>query len=282
MILTNAKLKLRGQLMTKIYIICDLEGTAGVVDHRQQCWFDGKYYEQARRLATLELNALVEGALQGGATEIAAWDGHGPFPGGIDVELLHPACRLVMGAGNAGPTGYEGFDAMFMVGFHAMAGTPRAVLAHSFMGNIAECRLNGLKLGEIGLNCLTLGMAGIPCVFLAGDQAAADEVRALIPGVETAVVKKGLSPTPVGILTQAPMVSLSPARAQEVIRESARRAMNLVGKIAPFRLEPPYTAQVRFSEEKCANQSAQAEGVRRLDTLTVEKSGNDLDGIMPF
>ena len=154
--------------MTKIFVICDLEGTAGVVDHRQQCWFDGKYYEQARRLATLELNALVEGALQGGATEIAAWDGHGPFPGGIDVELLHPACRLVMGAGDAGPTGYEGFDAMFMVGFHAMAGTPRAVLAHSFMGNIAECRLNGLKLGEIGLNCLTLGMAGIPCVFLAG------------------------------------------------------------------------------------------------------------------
>lgn len=44
----------------KIYVICDLEGTAGVIDHHQQCWFDGKYYEQARRLATLELNALVE------------------------------------------------------------------------------------------------------------------------------------------------------------------------------------------------------------------------------
>ena len=124
MILTNAKLKLRGQLMTKIYIICDLEGTAGVVDHRQQCWFDGKYYEQARRLATLELNALVEGALQGGATEIAAWDGHGPFPGGIDVELLHPACRLVMGAGDAGPTGYEGFDAIITLGAVIRGATP--------------------------------------------------------------------------------------------------------------------------------------------------------------
>lgn len=266
----------------KIYVICDLEGTAGVVDHRQQCWFDGKCYEQARRMATLELNALVEGALQGGATEIAAWDGHGPFPGGIDVELLHPACRLVMGAGESGPVGFEGFDAMFLLGFHAMAGTPRAVLAHSFTGFISECRLNGLMLGEIGLNCATLGMAGIPCVFLAGDQAAANEVRALIPGVETAVVKEGLSPSPVGVFTQAPMISLSPVRAQEVIRESARRAMNLVGKIAPFRIEPPYTAQVRFTEEKYADQNAQRAGIRRLDPLTVEKSGNELDGIMPF
>ena len=77
----------------KIYVICDLEGVAGVIDHRQQCqwdvsreWFP-RYYEQARRLATLELNALVEGALEGGAKEIVAWDGHGNFPGGLDVEL---------------------------------------------------------------------------------------------------------------------------------------------------------------------------------------------------
>ena len=50
----------------KIYIMCDLEGAAGVIDHRRQCWFDGEYYKQARQLATLELNALVEGGLEGG------------------------------------------------------------------------------------------------------------------------------------------------------------------------------------------------------------------------
>ena len=41
----------------KIYVVCDLEGVAGVIDHRQQCQWDlstewfGRYYEQARRLA---------------------------------------------------------------------------------------------------------------------------------------------------------------------------------------------------------------------------------------
>jgi len=46
---------------------------------------DGGYYQQAIRMVTLELNALVEGALVGGATEVYAWPGHGAFPGGIDV-----------------------------------------------------------------------------------------------------------------------------------------------------------------------------------------------------
>src|SRR5512141_2307929 len=113
----------KGVFAMKIYVCCDLEGTAGVVDHRQQCWFDGAYYHQARRLATLELNALVEGALEGGASEVFAWDGHGNFPGGLDVELLHPGCRMVMGAGDGGPAGLDGsFAAMFQLGLHGMAG----------------------------------------------------------------------------------------------------------------------------------------------------------------
>lgn len=65
----------------RIYVACDLEGVAGVVDHRLPCQWDAAmgwhslYLAQARRLATLELNALVEGELEGGATEVVAWDG---------------------------------------------------------------------------------------------------------------------------------------------------------------------------------------------------------------
>lgn len=56
----------------KVYVSCDIEGTAGVVDHRQQCQFDSVYYRQARRQATLELNAAVEGVLEAGASEVVA------------------------------------------------------------------------------------------------------------------------------------------------------------------------------------------------------------------
>ena len=61
----------------KVYIMCDIEGVAGVVDFKLQCMTEGRYYDQATRMATLELNALVEG----GATEVYAWPGHGPSQG---------------------------------------------------------------------------------------------------------------------------------------------------------------------------------------------------------
>lgn len=261
----------------KIYVCCDLEGTAGVVDHRQQCWFDGAYYLQARRLATLELNALVEGALAGGASEIIAWDGHAGFPGGLDVELLHPGCKLVMGAGDAGPVGFDGsFDALFQLGLHGMAGAPRGVLAHCFMPQVAEIRVNGMPWGEIAMNMQMAGQAGVPCVFLGGDWAAAEEAKALAPGIETAVVKEGC--VEVGSLRQSPMISLAPERAREVIREAARLAMGKIGVVPIFNPEPPFRVRTRFVEANDAEQSAQRPGVRRVDDFTVEKDcGAEID-----
>lgn len=254
----------------KIYVICDLEGVAGIVDHRKQCWFDGEYYQQARRLATLELNALVEGALEGGATEIWAWDGHGGFPGGLDVELLHPECKLEMGAGEGGPIGLnKSFDALFMLGLHAMAGTPGGVLAHSFWPGIAGCWVNDQPIGEIGVNIHGAGELGVPCVFIAGDRAAAEEARLLIPEIETAIVKEGLTPSVTG-LEQGPMISLAPVKAREVIRVSARKAMKKVGKIKPFTYMGPYICRTRFVEPAMADERANQPGVRRIDPQTLE------------
>ena len=59
----------------------------------------------------------MQGAIDGGADEVWAWDGHGGFPGGIDVELVHHDCQLVMAAGDGGPVGIDrSFDALMMVG----------------------------------------------------------------------------------------------------------------------------------------------------------------------
>lgn len=254
----------------RIFVICDLEGMAGVVDHRKQCWFDGDHYLQARRLATLELNALVEGALEGGATEIWAWDGHGGFPGGIDVELMHPECQLLMGAGDEGPVGLDkSFDAMFLLGFHAMAGTPGGVLAHSFWPGIAGCWVNGQPIGEIGVNIHSAGEHDVPTVFIAGDRAAVEEARALIPDIEGVIVKEGLT-TNVNGLEQGPMLSLAPCKARDLIREAARRAMGRIGEINPFAYKGPYLCRTRFLESSMADERMNQPGIRRIDSQTLE------------
>lgn len=262
----------------KVYVICDLEGVAGVVDHRQQCWFDGEYYKQARHLAALELNALVEGALAGGAAEIVAWDGHGNFPGGLDIELLHPECKMVMGAGDGGPAGLDAsFNAVFLLGLHSMAGTSRAVLSHSFMPDIVGCWINGLKVGEIGMNCATAGQFGVPTVFISGDRAAVDEARALVPDIEGVAVKEGIALEVKG-LAQAPMISVSPQKARALIRETAERAMTKVGTIKPFCIQSPYQVRTQFTEAKFADEQASRPNVKRIDPTTIEWQGSDLLG----
>ena len=43
----------------KIYIMTDLEGVAGVRDSATWCLPDGKFYDEARKLLTLEVNAAI-------------------------------------------------------------------------------------------------------------------------------------------------------------------------------------------------------------------------------
>ncbi len=67
-----------------------------------------------------------------------------------------------------------------------------------------------------------------------------------------------------------PGLSLSPQKAQAVIRAAARRAMGKIGSIVPYRLEPPFRLRAQFSEERLAEARTTQPGGRRLDAVTVE------------
>ena len=234
----------------KIYIVCDLEGTAGVVDQIHQCSFThdsyereyipgkyGPFYLQARKLATLELNALVEGSLEAGATEIWAWDGHCGFPGGLDVELLHPDCKLVMGAGDGGPAGLDAsFEALMMVGLHAKKGTPAAPQAHMFFPGLVW---NGEEIGEIGMTAATAATLGVPLIFISGDRAAVREAQAFVPTIEAVVTKEPLFQHAAAVFDRVPVLSLSPQKSRELIRTRARCAIERVAEI-PLPPKPPF------------------------------------------
>jgi D-amino peptidase len=263
----------------KIYVVCDLEGVAGVIDFSQQCHWEASkgyyasYLDQARRLATLELNALVEGALEGGASEIVAWDGHGNFPGGLDAELLHAECKLVMGAGEGGPQGLDSsFAALFQLGLHARAGTPGGVMAHSFWGLVSGYYVNDMPVGEIWMNSYIAGVYGVPLVFLSGDRAAVEEAQALAPGIETVVVKDGLAEGAAG-LNVSPAISLAPQKARQLIREGARRAMSKIGSLLPLRLEPPFNLRIEFTDPDWAERTAGRPWAVRVDETTVIMNG---------
>ncbi len=281
----------------KIYIAVDLEGVAGVVSHTQQCqWNTAKgwmakspesptgwyapYYAQARRLATRELNAAVQGALDAGATEVWAWSAHGSFPGAIDIELVHPECHVVY-AEEGGPPGPDrSFDALFMVGQHAMAGAPYGRLAHSFHAGIVEFSVNGRPWGETAATAFGFGQLGVPLAFLSGDQAASDEALALVPGVVTVPVMRGLSPKP-NLFEPAATICLAPRKARERIREAAAQATRLCPALPPFAVQPPFTMRTKFETSAFADRAmACYEGLSRIDETTVEKTADEVEMIL--
>jgi D-amino peptidase len=230
----------------KVFIITDQEGVAGVTS-----WVDfgspgTRYYEVARELLTGEINAAVEGVLEEGATEVLVVDGHGP--GSINPLLLHPEARLVTGR----PMGYpfscdESFDCALMIGQHAKSNTDGGHLSHTGSFAINDLSINGVSVGEAGCNMLFCAYFGVPMVMLSGDQAACDEVRVLVPNMETAAVKEGLKRGPaIGVTAEAnarfngSATHLHPTKARALIKETAKRAVRRRGEIKPFWLEPPY------------------------------------------
>jgi D-amino peptidase len=266
----------------KIYIVCDLEGVAGVVDFKKQCMEDGAYYQQAIRLATHELNALIDGLIDGGATEIYAWPGHGAFPGGIDFELIHPECKLVMHAGDGGPEGVdESFDAMILHGLHGMAGAENGVLSHSFYPLPCNIWLNELKIGEIALNIYGFSEHNVPCIMVTGDQAAIDEARSIVPNIVGVPVKWGLAEKErLGALSVRQAISLSPAKAKEKIRMAGEKAVKKISEFEPLKLKKPFILKVEYIESKYAEEKARLPGVTRIDDVTISKKCENLEDII--
>lgn len=198
----------------------------------------GAFYFQARKLATLELNALVEGVLEAGATDIWAWDGHCRFPGGLDVELLHPECKLVMNAGDGGPAGQDSsFDAFLLLGAHAKEGTLAASQAHIVFPGL---EWNEEKVGEIGMTAAHTAVLGVPLLFISGDRAAIREAQTLVPNIEAVITKEPLFSHAATVFDHVPVLSLAPAKSRELTRAGARRAIERRGQIS-LPEQPPFS-----------------------------------------
>jgi len=230
----------------KIYIMTDMEGVAGVINFDDYAFPEGRYYEVGRELTTLETSAAVQGAFDGGATEVLVVDGHGH--GAINPALLHPQAKLLAGRPLGYPFGIDdSFDAAMIVGQHAKSNTDGGHLCHTGSLNVEDFTINGLSVGEMGCNMLFAAYYGVPTVLVSGDLAATEEARALVSNIETAAVKEGIKRGSATGLTEeenkifnGAAIHLHSERAREVIREVARRAVKRAGEIQPFWLEPPY------------------------------------------
>lgn len=230
----------------KVYIMTDMEGVAGIINWDDYGAPDARYYELARELTTMEVNAAIEGALDAGATEILVVDGHGH--GAINPVLLHPSARLLTGRPITYPFGCdESFDVAFIIGQHAKSNTDGGHLCHTMSFAVEELTINGMSVGELACNMLMCSYFGVPTVLVSGDWACAEEAKAMVSNIEVAIVKWGIKRgSATGLTARENMhyngaaIHLPPERAREVIRNSAIRALMRHNEIERFWIDPPY------------------------------------------
>lgn len=255
-------------MVRKVYISVDMEGISGVV-HADHTGRDGKDYELARRLMTLEANAAVEGALEGGADEVVVNDSHGTQRN-LLPELLDQRVQFITGSPKpqsmmAGLD--DTFQAALCVGYHARAGS-EGILDHTISSRVVhDIQVNGQSQGELGLNVGIAGYYGVPIVLVTGDSTCSAQAEELISGVEVATVKESL--------TRYAAKCLSPEQAQALIRQKAMRAVRRCDEIAPVSYTAPVTIKVQFFNSGMADVAQWVPGAERLDATTVSYTSDN-------
>ena len=210
----------------KVYILSDMEGTAGVTTW-EQVTAGTEAYEEARLWLTAEVNAAAAGAFDAGADFVLVNDGHGDQKNLLPDEL-DPRIEVVQGKGKSMWEGLDGtFGAFFQIGAHSRAGTPEGNLRHVWSADDwIEVRLDGEAMGEIALFALGAAQRGAACVLVTGDDKACAEAAACRSGVVTGQVKTGLGVQEARTLT--------PGAACRKIRQHARTACRQAASVKPI------------------------------------------------
>ena len=265
----------------RIYVSVDMEGLAGVAHPHQVAFgrdgIDRADYDRSRGLMAGEANAAVEAALAHGAQEVVVNDSHWQMRN-LRAEDLHEGARLIVGdkpysmTQGIGGEGAGAFDGAAFIGYHAGAGHQTGVIAHTYSSaTVQEIRVNGVPHNEAGLNAIRLGHHGVPVILVAGDDALAGEVEALLPWAERVVVKRALGTNVAD--------SMSPAAAREAIRAGMERALGRLDEMRLYEPERPLRGEVDFRVPVMADYACVLPGVERMGPRTVAFDADDADAL---
>ena len=224
-----------------VYLMVDLEGISGVY-LRDQVSSDSPRYAEGRAYMTADINACVEACKEAGCEKVYVRDCHGSATTLIYEKLTAAADYCIMGRTDSNRfVGLEDCDAVILLGYHAMAGTPGAVLEHSMSSKaVQNYWVNGVKFGETAIDAAIVGERGKPVIMVSGDDKLCAEARGFLPWAVTCEVKKGV--------TWGGAMMLPQARALALIREKTIEAVKAFPRMKPFEIRHPLTFRIEMVE----------------------------------
>ena len=252
----------------RVLISADAEGISGVTNTDEMLY--GKpYYEFMRDMMTADVNAAIEGAFAGGATEVVVNDSHWTMTN-VKIETLDPRADLIKGFHKhlCMVEGVQEADAVFFLGYHCRTGDSDGVGNETILGReIVEIRMNGRPVGESEINAAVCGDFGVPVIFASGDHLYEQELRETLPDVEFGLTKYALD------RWTARLLSLERARANIRSASAAAVVRAREGGFAPYRLDGPVTLSVTFSSTAEALMASLVPGSVRETPRTVSITG---------
>jgi D-amino peptidase len=224
----------------KVFISADMEGISGI-SASDQLSASGAEYSRSRKMMADDVNAAIRGARRGGATDILVNDSHGSMRN-LRLEDLDGQVRLISHSFKRSGMMEgldESFDAAIFIGYHAKAGHPAGLFAHTGSGVVRDVRVNGQSLGEGGLNTLVAAWYGVPVALVTGDDVAVKQVAEVATQAKTVAVKRAINPR---------AVELRPfAVVHREIEEAAFAGVRDAAKMAPRRATS-YKVEIQFDD----------------------------------
>jgi D-amino peptidase len=248
----------------KLFLSTDFEGTSGIVAWEQIIRGNAEF-EQGRLLLTDEVNAVIAGAIEAGASEFVVNDSH------HSMRNLHPQDllgRATLITGKHKPLYMmEGldhsFDGVCFVSYHGSIGAEHAVLSHTYNpGAIWEVRVNGEVVGESGINALVAAHYGVPIIFISGDAVTIQEAQTVAPEAEKVVVKQSLG--------RFAAAHIHPTVACEMLHAGASHAVHNLSAMRPPQFSLPVTLEITFLVADMAEMATWIRDVERTASRSVK------------
>ncbi len=224
----------------RVLVYHDMEGLAGQTDPTTFRFNHQESYPTGRKLLVADLNAVIGGLFDGGATEVHVVDAHGsgnPEPDVITADL-DPRAKQVFRdrpfRQYVDLVAPDVYDAVVAVGMHAKTGS-RGFASHTYTLGI-EFLLNGKTITESELIGYSWGRVGVPVIMVTGDDRLERDLTTM-PWIQYVVTKQATAadsaiPRPV-------------ATVHAEMRAAARRALEQRGKARPMALRGPIEAGLR-------------------------------------
>jgi D-amino peptidase len=222
---------------------------------------------------TGEVEAVVAGAFDGGATSVTVNDSHSKMRN-LLVDRIDKRATIVSGRlkplfmlEGIGPE----HTAAFLVGYHGAIGDAQAVLGHTYSPKVIfECRLGGAPVGELTINAALAGSFGVPVTLVSGDRTTLAEAQAVLPWAQLVETKQSIS--------YHAAQCRSPQSVAAELRQAAARAC-AVEDARPFELPKPVTMEIDTYTTAQADHLELIPTIGRLGPRTIACTASDFRAI---